>query len=143
MQAMRIRMAQPLLRIPEQEVQRHVTPAISGFLGIALAALLLLAPGCARSPEAQKARHLERADRHARIERFREAVLEYRNDLRLEPDRARALRHLGFAHFQLGEMGQAFRVLLRAQAFEPDHPEVRIKLGTIYLVGGRPHDARA
>jgi len=136
-------MAQPLLRIPEQEVQCEVRPAISRFLAIALTALLLLASGCARSPEAQKARRLERGDRYTRAERYREAVLEYRNVLRLEPDHARALRRLGFAHFQLGEMGQAFRALLRAQALEPENPEVRIKLGTIYLVGGRAQEARA
>ena len=71
------------------------------------------------------------------------AMLEYRNVLRPEPDHPRALRRLGFAHFQLGEMGQAFRVLLRAQALEPSSVEVRIKLTTICLVGGRAQEARA
>src|SRR5688572_25415104 len=45
---------------------------------------LVVAAGCARSPEAQKARHLERGDKHFAREQYREAVIEYRNVLRIE-----------------------------------------------------------
>ncbi|MBI1958470.1 MAG: tetratricopeptide repeat protein [Candidatus Rokubacteria bacterium] len=108
-----------------------------------LTLLMVLAAGYARSPEARKARHLERGDRYVKAEKYRDAIIEYRNVLRIEVTNAAAIRQLGLAHFQLGEMGQAFRFLLRAQELEPDNAEVRLKLASIYLLGGKPDEARA
>src|SRR5262249_46902320 len=105
--------------------------------------VLALVAGCSRSPEAQKARHLERGDRYFKEEKYRDAIIEYRNVLRLEATNGTAIRQLGMAHFQLGEMGQSFRYLLRALEIEPDNAEVRLKLASIYLLGGKPDEAKA
>src|SRR5438105_15529760 len=88
--------------------------------------------GCARSPEAKKARHLERGDRFFAKEQYREAILEYRNVRRIESANVRAVRQLGIAHFELSEMGQAFDYLRKARELEPNDLEVRTKLGTIF-----------
>src|SRR5215510_195603 len=109
---------------------------------ILLAVGLLVVAGCSRSPEAQKARYLERGDKYAAREQYREAILEYRNVLRLDPANARATRQLGLLHNQLGDFAQAFRFLLKAQELTPDDREVRLKLGRIYLLGGKPDEAR-
>ncbi len=103
--------------------------------------MMALLAGCARSPEAKKARHLERGDRYFQQEKYREAVLEYRNVLRIDTGNAQAIRQLGLAHYQLGEMGQAGRYLLRTQELEPENLEARLKLGTLYLLGGRAEEA--
>lgn len=103
---------------------------------------LMVAAGCARSPEAQQARHLGRGDRYFGREQYRDAIIEYRNVLRIEPTNVRALQQLGFAHYQLGETGQAFRYLLKAQQLSPENLDVRLKLGAIYLLGHRPAEAR-
>ncbi len=103
---------------------------------------VLIVAGCSRSPEAQKARYLERGDKYAAREQYREAILEYRNVLRLEPANARATKQLGLLHNQLGEFAQAFRFLLKAQELTPDDSEVRLKLGGIYLLGGKRDEAR-
>ena len=98
--------------------------------------------GCFRSPEAKKARYLERGDRYAAQQKYREAILDYQNVLRLDPAHARALKQLGLAHFELGELAQGFRFLLKAQEISPDDPEVRLKLGVIYMFGGKNEEAR-
>jgi tetratricopeptide (TPR) repeat protein len=103
--------------------------------------VMLLLAGCSRSPEAKKARHLERGDRYFQQEKYREAVLEYRNVLRIDTGNAQAIRQLGLAHYQLGEMGHAGRYLLRTQELEPENLEARLKLGSLYLLGGRPEEA--
>jgi tetratricopeptide (TPR) repeat protein len=103
--------------------------------------MMLLLAGCARSPEAKKARHLERGDRYFQQEKYREAVLEYRNVLRIDTGNAKAIRQLGLAHYQLGEMGHAGRYLLRTQELEPENLEARLKLGSLYVFGGQPEDA--
>jgi tetratricopeptide (TPR) repeat protein len=107
-----------------------------------LAIGLLVVAGCSRSPEAQKARHLERGDKYATHEQYREAILEYRNVLRIDPRNERAIRQLGVSHYQLGELGEAYRYLLKAEELVPDALDVRLKLGTIYLFAGKRDDAR-
>lgn len=103
---------------------------------------VLAAAGCSRSPEAQKARYLERGDKYHAKEQYREAILEYRNVLRLDPANARATKQLGLAHYQLGEPGQAFRYLLKAQELTPEDREVRLKLGGLYYLAGKRDEAR-
>ncbi len=105
--------------------------------------MLVLAGGCARSPEAKKARYLDHGDHYYRKEQYREAILEYRNALRIDPANARAIEQLGLAHYQLGELGQSLRFLLKARELAPDHAEVRLKLGTcISSAAGRRRRAR-
>src|SRR5262249_28424649 len=112
-----------------------------GWVGLLVIELLIVA-GCSRSPEAQKARHLERGDKYAAREQYQEAILEYRNVLRLDPANERAIRQLGISYYELGELSRAFPYLLKAEASAPDSLDVRLKLGTIYLLGGKPNEAR-
>ena len=106
-----------------------------------LLVVLVVATGCTRSPEARKARYLERGDAYFKKEQYREAVIEYWNVLRVDQNHPRAIAQIGLAHFQLGETAQAFRFLLRAQELTPDDPEVRLKLGTIYLMVRKSQEA--
>jgi len=102
----------------------------------------VLAAGCARSPEAKKARHLERGDRYFANAQYREALIEYANVLQLDGTNARATRQVALAHYQLGQLGQALRYLVKAQEQDPESSEVRLKLGSIYLLARRPAEAR-
>ncbi len=97
---------------------------------VTLLAFLLVA-ACARSPESQKARHLESANRYMEKHQYREAVIEYRNVLRFDRSNGHAIRQLGLAHYQLGEMAQAYQYLLKAEELVPTDLDVRLKLGTI------------
>ncbi len=82
----------------------HTTRAWVGFL----VGGLLLVSACSRSPEAQKAHYLEQGDKYASREQHREAIIEYRNVLKFDPANGRAVRQIGLAHYQLGELAQAF-----------------------------------
>jgi tetratricopeptide (TPR) repeat protein len=103
---------------------------------------LMMVAGCARSPEVQKVRHLERGEQYFGREQYREAIIEYRNVLRIEQTNVRALRQLGIAHYHLGELGQGFRYLLKSRELTPDDLDVRLKLGTIYLLSSRRDETR-
>ena len=89
--------------------------------------------GCERSPEARKARHLKRGDEYFNNQQYREAIIEYRNVLRLNGTNAHAIQRLGLAYYQLGELGQAFPYLLETRELIPDNVDARLKLGTVYL----------
>ena len=111
---------------------------------LALAVIALVGSlGCSRSPEAAKARHLERGEKYFAKKDYKDAILEYRNVLRIEPTNAVAIQRLGVAHYQTGALRDAFPFLTKATELEPQNPDVRLKLGTIYLVGNRPDDARS
>src|SRR5215475_409713 len=107
-----------------------------------LLVLALLLTGCTWSPEAQKARHLERGDQFFARQEYREAIIEYRNVVRLDGINRRAIRQLGVAHYQLGEMSQAFWYLGKSRELDPGDSEIRLKLGTISLLARRPEQAK-
>ena len=117
-----------------------MSSATRGWAVLLLVALVVL-PSCSRSPESQKARHLERGDAFSSRDQYREAILEYQNVLRYDPANAHALKQLGLAHYQLGEFGMAFRYLLKAEELSRDDLDVRLKLATIYSLVRRTDDA--
>jgi exosortase len=108
---------------------------------VALLAIVAVLAGCSRSPEAQKAYHLERADKYFAARQYREAVIEYQNALRLDTGNVKAVRKLGLAHYHLGEMAPAFQSLRRAKELDSTDLEVRQRLGNILLLGGQPGPA--
>ena len=111
-------------------------------LALAVFASLLLGAGCSRSPEAKKAQHLERGEKFFARKEYKEAVIEYRNVLAIEPANEVAIRRLGLAHYQAGQLNEAFPYLRKAAELNPKNEDVNLKLATVYLVGRRPDDAR-
>src|SRR5437667_5823883 len=104
--------------------------------------VLVAMAGCSRSPEAKKARHLERGDKYFSKAQYREALIEYANVLQLDRANPRAIRQLAFAHYQLGQIGQAFPYLVKSEELDPGDTDVRVKLGSIYFVARQPAEAR-
>jgi tetratricopeptide (TPR) repeat protein len=106
-----------------------------------LVALVAIGAGCAQSPDAKKARHLERGDKYFAREKYREAIIEYRNVLRYDESNARAMRQVGMAFYNQRELGQAYPYLLKAKELEPGNIDVHLLIGAIELVRGRFKDA--
>jgi tetratricopeptide (TPR) repeat protein len=104
--------------------------------------LLVIVTSCTRSPAEKKARHLQRGDQYYSQQRYREAVIEYRNALRIDNDNAHAIQRLGLSYYQLGELGPSFPFLLKTKELRPDDTESRLKLGTMYLAGRKSAEAR-
>ena len=98
--------------------------------------------GCNRSPAEKKARHIQRGDQYYGEQRYREAVIEYRNALRIDTKNAHAIQRLGLSYYQLGELGPSFPFLLKTKELVPDDIEARLKLGTMYLAGRKNTEAR-
>ena len=69
----------------------------SARVGTVVLMIALILAGCARSPEAKKARYLERGNRYFKQEQYREAILEYRTVLRIDPKEPAATRQLDAA----------------------------------------------
>lgn len=113
--------------------------SIRSGLVTAIAAMgILAASGC--SPQAKTARHLARANQFVQDEKYRNAVIEYMNVLQSEPTNRVAVRGMGLSLFKMGEVRGAMTYLQKAEDLDPGDAEVRLKLGTLFLVmGDRVH----
>ena len=108
--------------------------------GVALCILAALIAGC--GGEAGKARHMRRAERYYMDERYKEAIIEYLNVLRLDPTNSLAIRQLGLAHSADGNARQAIPFILRSAQLEPDNTEVQLKAAQLYLLAGQAANSR-
>ena len=82
-------------------------------------------------------RHLEKGDSYFEQRKYRDALAEYVRAIRLDSDNPRGIRQLGLAHYQLGEFQEAYIYLSKAVILRPTDDEVRVKLGSIYVLGRR------
>src|SRR5947208_6540834 len=110
---------------------------------IGLLIALVILSGCGRSPEARKARHLERGAKYFSQQQYREAIIEYRNALQIDEANAVAIRQMGLAAFHLGQAAEAFPLLRKSAELNPEQLDVRVKLGALYLAARRFDQASA
>jgi tetratricopeptide (TPR) repeat protein len=111
-------------------------------LAIALVTAALLTTACAESPEAKKARHAGRGQKYFADGKYREALIEYQNVLRIDPSDTSAVRAVGLAHHRLGDARNAFPFLHAAWQERRDDRDLTVSLATIYLAAGMLNDAR-
>jgi putative PEP-CTERM system TPR-repeat lipoprotein len=105
-------------------------------------AAVLAGSGCGMVKDFRKNRHLKAAERYVAEKKYKEATIEYRNALRFDPENLDAVRKLGLAYYDSGQLGEAFPPLRRYHDKNPGDLEVRQKLGTIYLMGRSNDKAR-
>lgn len=108
--------------------------------------LVLAVLGCnSGSPEAQKAKHLERAASFLEKGQLHEALIEYMNVTKADPGNADAYYQMALIHLKLGgiaNLQKAFAELSRTLELNKDNRDARLKIGELYLVGNEPAKAR-
>ncbi len=109
---------------------------------VLLAVALVLAGGCNRNPAAQKQHFMDRGDSYFKDKRFGEAVIEYKNALRVDPTFGDGYYRLALALLQEGQWSSATESLSRAIQFSPDNIDARLRLGDILVAAGQYDDAR-
>ena len=87
------------------------------------------------SKEAKKERHWVRAEKYFADNQFKEAIIEYKNVLQVEPKHAKARHKLGLAYLRTGQFREAFSEFTKAVDSDPENAETRIQLGNLYLLG--------
>jgi len=98
------------------------------------ASLIVAIIGAACSdPEAAKLRHVQKADEHAASARYKEAILEYRNALKLDPRFGDARYKLADALLKDDRQVDAAREYVRAAELLPDRADVQLKAGAVLL----------
>ena len=114
----------------------------NGFLRVFIVAIAILTASSGCSTEAKIERYLARGDEYLADGKYREAIIEFLNVIQLDEDNREATGRLAIALYDTGQLGPAFRYLQKAAEHDPNDMDVRVKLGTIYLLGGQREEAR-
>lgn len=96
---------------------------------------------CDRSPEAKLAKHVKRGDEYVKEEKFKEAVIEYRNAVKAVPKDPAAHWKLAKASLEAKDIRTAFAELQKTVELDPNNFEALGKLGEIYVMAGKKDEA--
>jgi putative PEP-CTERM system TPR-repeat lipoprotein len=112
------------------------------MLGVVVVAGLAASVACSRNPESAKRTYIESGDRYASVGKTAEAVVEYRNALKVDA-RAGDVRHkLAEVLLKRGELPAALGEYVRAADLLPGDKAVQLKAGNLLLLAGRFDDAK-
>lgn len=104
--------------------------------------VLVAFTGCGLSKEEKLEKHTRNGDKYFSEQKYNEAIIEYKSALKLDPAHSGAVKGLGLSLFATGAVQDAFPLLKKASEADPGDLEVRYKLASIYLMGGKVEDAR-
>src|SRR5688572_11544626 len=107
-----------------------------------LTALLVLG-ACSGDPEARKQRFLESGDRYFAADKYREAVVEYKNAIQIDARFAPARKGLAATYEKLGDGPSAFAEYVRAADLSPEDNSIQLTAGSYLLAARRFEDAKA
>ncbi|MBF8259872.1 MAG: conserved protein of unknown function, TPR-like [Actinobacteria bacterium] len=96
---------------------------------------------CDRSPEAKLAKHVKRGDEYVKEEKFREAVIEYKNAVKAVPKDSAAHWKLAKASLEAKDLRTAFSELQKTVELDPGNFEALGKLGEVYVMAGKMEEA--
>src|SRR5436305_8760870 len=103
---------------------------------VLLSFLLLVAYGCKGDPQAKKATHMQKGEAYVAQAKYTEAVIEFRNAIKLAPKDAQAYYKLALAYLKQGEpqFRNAFQALQKSVDIDPSLTDAQLKLGEFYLL---------
>ena len=96
---------------------------------------------CDRSPEGKLAKHVKRGDEYVKEEKFKEAVIEYKNAVKAVPQDSAAHWKLAKASIEAKDIRMAFAELTKTVELDPNNFEALGKLGEIYVMAGKKEEA--
>ncbi|MEP7153044.1 MAG: tetratricopeptide repeat protein, partial [Nitrospira sp.] len=92
---------------------------------------------CSEAPSGRAAKHESRGDAYVQEEKFREAVIEYKNAVRAAPDNPSLQWKLAKAALKGGDASTAYLALSRVVQLDPSHFDAKWSLGDLYLAAGK------
>ncbi|MGI9102775.1 MAG: tetratricopeptide repeat protein [Terriglobales bacterium] len=111
-------------------------------LFLAAVCLLMVASGCTRDPNVRKQKYLASGNKYMDEGKYREAVIQYANAVKVDRGFADAHYGLAKAYMKLQTWNGAYAELLRTVELQPDNLKAQLDLGNLFLAGGKPNDAR-
>ena len=102
--------------------------------GALLLLVILIFSGCATDEE-KKLSHLKKGQAYFENGKYREARIEFKNAIQIDPRYLEANIQLAETEVRLGDAGSAYRVYLRVAELDPDNLEAQLALAKFLLLG--------
>src|SRR6266478_7112994 len=115
-------------------------PKMSAIL-ITVACLVFAIAGCKADPAKQKAAFLESGNKYVASGQFSEAIIQYKNALKIDGNSADLNYKLAEAYFQNQQYRESFLSLRKATDIDPNHVPALLLMGRFYLVTQQFQDA--
>src|SRR5580698_6988596 len=106
---------------------------ISATLVVSLA--LVSMAGCNRDPNVRKHKYLESGKRYAAAGKYKEAVIQFSNAIKVDHDFADAHYELAKTYLNTGSMLPAYSELLKTVDLDPSNLSARITFANVLLAG--------
>ena len=104
--------------------------------------LLLLFCSCARDPNVRKEKYFQSGQRYFDQGKYREAVIEFGNAIKIDPRFAQAHHRLAETYLRLNQGQPAAQELVRSIELQPEDYQARIDLANLLILGHDFQDAR-
>lgn len=103
---------------------------------------LVASLGCSRDPNVRKRKYFESGQRYENDKKFREAVIQYSNALRLDKNYPDAHYGLGRTYLKMGSLVSAYAELLRTVSLQPSNMQAQLDLASVQITAHKLDDAR-
>lgn len=104
-------------------------------------AMVIALPACSGDRESQKREYLASGDRYAAQGKLREAVIDYRNAIQVDPGFGEARAKLAAAYEKLGDGSNALNEYVRAADLLPNDIALQLTAGSYLMAARRIDDA--
>src|SRR5258708_7026876 len=102
---------------------------------------MLVGQGCLKDPAKQKAGFVGSADKYMASQQYSEAIIQYRNALKIEPASSDIQFKLGEAYFSNAQYREAYASYKKAAELDRNNVRAQIALGKFYLVSQQFEEA--
>lgn len=109
---------------------------------ISLFLILILTLASCATEEETAAQHMRTAEKYFADNQFKEAVLELKNVIQINPENDHALYMLGQTYMKLGEVDMATTYYASAVDANPDNLQAHFRMGQMYLAARNTMNAR-
>ena len=108
-----------------------------------MAIVVLGAAACSKDPEVAKREYVKNGDAYVAQQKPREAIIEYRNAIALDPRLGDVRLKLAEAYLAVNERQNAIREFVRAADLLPSNAEAQLKAGRLLQLAGQFEEARS
>ncbi len=98
--------------------------------------------GCRSDPVATSRRFSERADRYMTAHRWKEAIVEYGNAIKAQPNNADVYYKRAWAYGEVGDLPSAYQAYARAADLSPSNVDAHLRAARLLLEAGEFDAAR-
>src|SRR5690349_5770974 len=110
---------------------------------LVLAALLVcFSTACTRDPKLRKQKYMDSGAAYMKGNKYREAIIEYANAVKIDPSDANSHYALAQAYMKAQIWNGAFAELSRTVEIQPGLTSAQLDLGNLYLAGKKLVEAR-